>query len=361
MTIKNKLLGVMGISIVSILVNIYIVNFMLHESEKIQETKLYVYKIDSDMKNLMQSSTKFLEYKNDSYEIQFDKNYKTLNQHADELKGSLSTLELDATSLNALTKNLALYKSSFKNVVSIEKEIGYTKKEGLRVALSSAVRKAELFAKRAQNQDVFSMVLTLQNISKNFQLSYDKKYLKKFKRSYNALIYFVDGNIENPDEIKANLAEYKKYFYAYAKANEKKGFRSNSGLLGEMNILIEKNQKLLKSMLDTYTPELEDKISSLNTISLTIQLIFGLVIIAMLLIVINSIVNPIKRLIDAAKELTEGDGDLTKRLDENGHDEIAQANHYINNFIKKFKRLFTELLMPLLQTQRYQSIWKQQL
>jgi len=335
MTIKNKLLGVMGISIISILVNIYIVNFMLSESEKIQKTKLYVYKIDSDMKNLMRNSTDFLEYKDTIYETEFHKSFKTLSKHADKLKRSLSVLELDAASLDTLTKNLALYKNSFKDLVSIEQKLGYTKKNGLRFALSSAVRKAELFAKRAQNQDIFSMVLTLQNIEKNFQLTNDKKYLKKFKRSYNALIYFVDGNIENPDVIKTNIAEYKKYFYAYAKATEMRGFNSKSGLLGEMNTLIGTNQKLLETMLNTYTPILEDKISSLNTISLMIQLIFGLLIIAMLLLVNHSIVNPIKRLIHAAKELTEGDGDLTKRLSEDGNDEIAKANHYINNFIKK--------------------------
>jgi len=335
MTIKNKLLGVMGISIISILVNIYIVSFMLNESEKLQKTKLYVYQIDSDMKNLMSSSTNFLEYKNSSYETIFYKNLKIINTHADELRDSLNTLELDASSLNALTKNLSLYNNSFKNVVLIEQELGYTKKDGLRFALSSAVRKAELYAKRVQNQDVFSMVLTLQNIEKNFRLSYDKKYLKKFKRSYNALIYFIEGNLQDSAEMKADLVQYKKYFYEYAKATEKKGFNSNSGLLGDMNLLIQKNQQLLKKMLDAYTPALEDKISSLHTLSLISQLIFGFLIIITLLLVNNSIVNPIKKLINAAKELTEGDGDLTKRLSEEGKDEIAEANHYINNFIKK--------------------------
>jgi len=335
MTIKKKLLGVMGISIISILVNIYIVSFMISESEKLQKTKLYVYQIDSDMKNLMSSSTNFLEYKNSSYEAIFYKNLKTINAHADELRDSLTTLELDASSLNALTKNLGLYNNSFKNVVTIEQELGYTKKDGLRYALSSAVRKAELYAKRAQNQDIFSMVLTLQNIEKNFRLSYDKKYLKKFKRSYNALIYFIEGNLQNSDEMKTDLLQYKKYFYKYAKATEKKGFNSNSGLLGDMNLLIQKNQDLLKKMLEAYTPALEDKISSLHNISLMVQLIFGLLIISMLLLVNHSIVTPIKKLINAAKELTEGDGDLTKRLSEDSNDEIAEANHYINNFIKK--------------------------
>lgn len=334
----------MAISIISILVNIFIVNFMLNESEKLQKTKLYVYKIDSDMQNLVGSSADFLEYKSDAYETTFDKNFQTLNAHAQELKNSLSDLDFDSKNLDTLAKNLQLYKTSFKDVVSIEKKIGYTKKDGLNAALYKAVRNAELIAKRAQNQDVFSMVLTLQNIEKNFELTYDKKYIKKFKRSYNALVYFVEGNIENPDEIKVTLSEYKKHFYEYAKAIQKRGINSKSGHLGEMNSLIVQNQKLLKEMLIVYAPELESRISALNTISLTIQLLFGLGIIVMLLFVNNSIVNPIKRLIEAAKELTQGDGDLTKRLSEDGHDEIAEANHYINNFIKKVQETLHEVI-----------------
>ncbi len=344
MTIKSKLLGIMVLSVISIALNIYIVSFMLNKSEQLNETKSFIYKIDSQMKALTKSSVDFLEYRSDAYEDKFQKNYKTLNSQIVEFKNSLTELEIETGSIDKVSKSIATYKKNFDAVVAIQKQLGYTPKDGLNKQLSSAVRKAELFAKRMQDQDIYSMVLTLRKIEKSFLITHDKKFLKKFKRSYNALIYYIDGNIKDNVGIKKDLAQYRKYFTKVVNAIEKKGFDSSKGLLGEMNQEIKKSEILLQNMLKEYTPLLEDKISSIENLSLTIQLILGAVIIGMLLFANMSIVSPIKQLINAAKELTEGDGDLTKRLNTDSKDEIAEANHYINNFIEKVQTVLSGVI-----------------
>jgi len=111
-----------------------------------------------------------------------------------------------------------------------------------------------------------------------------------------------------------------------------------------MQSVLQENEKLLVSMHAEYTPILEKKISHLQTLSLVIQLVFGALIVFMLILVINSIVQPIKKLIDTAKELTEGDGDLTIRLQTDTKDEIAEANHYINNFIEKVQQVLQQVI-----------------
>ncbi len=335
MTIKNKLLGIMALSVISISLNIYIVSFMLNKSDQLNETKSFIYKIDSQMKALTKSSVDFLEYRSDAYETKFQNNYKTLNSQIDSFKISLADLDIETSSIDKVSKSIVIYKKNFDAVVGIQKQLGYTPKDGLNKKLFDAVRKAELFAKTAQDQDVYSMVLTLRKLEKSFIITHNKKFHKKFKRSYNALIYYINGNMENNAEIKKDLALYKKYFSELVKATEKKGFDSSKGLLGEMNQEIQKSELLLQNMLKEYTPLLENKISAIENLSLTIQLILGAIIVVMLLLANMSIVSPIKQLISAAKELTEGDGDLTKRLNTDSKDEIAEANHYINNFIEK--------------------------
>ena len=47
--------------------------------------------------------------------------------------------------------------------------------------------------------------------------------------------------------------------------------------------------------------------------------------------------NPLKYLIENTKELSSGDGDLTRKLPIHGKDEIAMANEQINNFIEKVR------------------------
>ena len=344
MTIKNKLLGIMALSVISISLNIYIVSFMLNKSEQLNDTKSFIYKIDSQMKALTRSSVDFLEYKSDAYEDKFQKNYKNLNSQIVAFKNSLANVEIETGSIDKVSKSIATYKKDFDAVVSIQKQLGYSPKDGLNQQLSTAVRKAELFAKRAQDQDVYSMVLTLRKLEKSFLITHNKKFLKKFKRSYNALVYYIDGNMQDNADIKRDLALYKKYFTEFVTATEKKGLDSSKGLLGEMNKEILKSELLLQNMLKEYTPLLENKISSLENLSLAIQLIIGVLIVGMLYFANMSIVSPIKRLIAAAKELTEGDGDLTKRLNTDSKDEIAEANHYINNFIEKVQTVLAGVI-----------------
>ncbi len=344
MTIKNKLIGVMGISIISVFVNIYIVSYMLNESEELQNTKAYIFELSKDVQLLKEDSKNFLEYKDKRYEKEFQKNYKVMINRTNEFKDKLQNIGIETTIIEQLGHNFLLYKNNFERLVEIQKVLGYNDKEGLKKKLVTAVKKAEINAKRLQNQDIFSMVLTLRNLEKSFMLTHNKKFLKKFKRSYNALIYFIDGNYKNETDIKKNLEDYKKSFIAFVKATEKKGLDSSKGILGEMNSISEKNTKLFKKMLETYSPLLEERISSLETFSLMVQLGFGALIIFILLLLINSIVSPIKQLIVAAKDLTEGDGDLTIRLDVSSKDEIAEANHYINQFIEKVQTVLTGVI-----------------
>ena len=335
MTIKHKLLGTMGISVFSILINIFIVNYMLDESKHLEKSKASIFQLELDMQHLIKSSKEFLEYKKPLHETQFKSYFKTMDTHIVEFKKDLQNIDMETKTIDSVSKDILQYKKSFDEIVSIQKTLGYTDKEGLRKQLFDSVKQAEVEAKKLQNQDIFSMVLTLRNIEKSFIISHDKKYLKRFKRSYNALIYYIGESIGENAAIIKNLEAYKTHFISFTKATQQKGLTAHDGLLGKMNTLMKNNEKSFSTMRTTYPPILEDKISSLQQLSLMIQLSLGAMVIIMLLIIINSIVSPIKKLILAAKNLTQGDGDLTMRLDENSKDEIAQANHHINSFIAK--------------------------
>ena len=344
MTIKHKLLGTMGISIFSILMNIFIVNYMLDENKHLEKSKASIFQLELDMQHLIKSSKELLEYKKPFYETQFKSYYKTMNTHITEFKQDLQNINMETKTIDNVSKDILQYKKSFDEVVSIQKTLGYTDKEGLRKQLFDSVKQAEIEAKKLQNQDIFSMVLTLRNIEKSFIISHDKKYLKRFKRSYNALIYYIGESIGEDATITKSLEAYKTHFISFSKATQQKGLTAHDGLLGKMNALMKNNEKSFSTMRTTYPPVLEDKISSLHQLSLIIQLSLGAGVVVMLLIIINSIVSPIKKLIMAAKNLTQGDGDLTMRLDEDSKDEIAQANHYINSFIAKVQSVLTGVI-----------------
>ncbi|PAF54567.1 hypothetical protein BKH42_01275 [Helicobacter sp. 13S00482-2] len=67
-----------------------------------------------------------------------------------------------------------------------------------------------------------------------------------------------------------------------------------------------------------------------------------LITVASFFYVRQSIINPLKNLIHRARNLSSGDGDLTRKLEIKGRDEVAQASEAINNFIEKVRVLIVE-------------------
>ncbi|MBA3989368.1 MAG: methyl-accepting chemotaxis protein, partial [Idiomarina sp.] len=56
-------------------------------------------------------------------------------------------------------------------------------------------------------------------------------------------------------------------------------------------------------------------------------------------VIIRSIVRPLRHTIAALHDIAEGEGDLTHRLDATGRDEISQLGASFNNFVSKIRKL----------------------
>ncbi|MDK9708092.1 MAG: methyl-accepting chemotaxis protein [Desulforhopalus sp.] len=72
--------------------------------------------------------------------------------------------------------------------------------------------------------------------------------------------------------------------------------------------------------------------------------ILGLVIsITLIIIITRSIVRPIRRTADMLKDISEGEGDLTKRLNVASSDEIGDMATYFNRFIEKLQGIIGQI------------------
>lgn len=67
--------------------------------------------------------------------------------------------------------------------------------------------------------------------------------------------------------------------------------------------------------------------------------ILALPLLVLFWLIIKSIVAPLKQTIIAMNDIADGEGDLTRRLDANGNDEIAQLANSFNNFVEKIRQL----------------------
>ena len=77
--------------------------------------------------------------------------------------------------------------------------------------------------------------------------------------------------------------------------------------------------------------------------SLTIALVILAATLGMGVIFAHSVVGDIQRAVAVMKDIAQGEGDLTRRLDISSKDEIAELNRWINNFIEKLHDIISQV------------------
>lgn len=73
------------------------------------------------------------------------------------------------------------------------------------------------------------------------------------------------------------------------------------------------------------------------------SLAFFVVGIVIALVISRSILMPVRSCVNLLKDISEGEGDLTKRLPVNSKDEIGQLALYFNTFVEKLQRIIAEI------------------
>ena len=79
--------------------------------------------------------------------------------------------------------------------------------------------------------------------------------------------------------------------------------------------------------------------------SVTTSLIALTVIVFLALIVVRSIIRPLRSAVSAMNDIANGDGDLTRRLEVNGNDELSQLASAFNSFADQVHGLVEQVLV----------------
>lgn len=92
-----------------------------------------------------------------------------------------------------------------------------------------------------------------------------------------------------------------------------------------------------------YSKDFQEASDTLRNRLILVSTLMTIVMLLIIWIAVNKIITkPLTHLIEKARELSSGDGDLTRKLIIVGNDEIAQASEQINRFIEKVKLLIVD-------------------
>lgn len=94
-----------------------------------------------------------------------------------------------------------------------------------------------------------------------------------------------------------------------------------------VDLQLKESEKLHTDSVETY--------DNAKMVELTLIILGILVGTVITTLIASSIINSLNELSAIAHSLANGEGDLTKRLDESGHDELSEASKAVNAFIQK--------------------------
>ncbi len=94
---------------------------------------------------------------------------------------------------------------------------------------------------------------------------------------------------------------------------------------------------------DRVASEARDHAADLDSISLVALVIGALVAVILGLVVSRSVTLPIQNAAAMLKDISEGEGDLTKRLVTPNNDEIGEMAKYFNNFVEKLQGIVGQM------------------
>ncbi|MCG9709748.1 methyl-accepting chemotaxis protein [Pseudoalteromonas sp. Isolate3] len=86
-----------------------------------------------------------------------------------------------------------------------------------------------------------------------------------------------------------------------------------------------------------YIDTIEEAFSSLRNHVIITALVIIALLVALSYLIANSILRPTQLAADMMKDISQGEGDLTQKLDENGNDEVSRLSRYFNLYTAKMR------------------------
>lgn len=158
---------------------------------------------------------------------------------------------------------------------------------------------------------------------------------------------------KNTDEFKALALKRDEYLSAgYSSADSEVveiEAKMMTKLMDDRKTVAESDQKTLK-MIEASSKSVEKvgkekEVSDKRNLTLLLSLVLMAIVITITITIFmpRQIVAPIRRTADMLKDISEGEGDLTKRLDIRTADEMGELAKYFNRFIEKLQGIIASI------------------
>ncbi|MEZ9232716.1 methyl-accepting chemotaxis protein [Vibrio amylolyticus] len=282
----------------------------------------------------------FLARQDTKYLDRFDKTLEVLQTRISGIEALLNGQNTQiSNSVNRSLETLTLYQTQFHQLADKLIEIGRKSNTGFTEEANltrNALTKEIALVGDAELQASYALVL-----DKSIQFS-ESATEETLNELVNELKSFseVAARYDFIEEAALNFSN------ATAQVTEAYlvlGLNSNSGLLGKLRSNVHQTEEEIHVLQDQITAISQQATAEVTFRLQMIGLVIALTVSLMLLFIGKSITQRIGRITDLMKEISEGNGDLTVRMNAKGNDELAQLANSFDVFVAKLHRNIADI------------------
>lgn len=338
MTIRSKMLLTLAVVICLMTTGALIIDSQTKQFGQLKEGQTAVSRLETDILSLRKHEKDFLHRKDTKYLKRFATKHQETDAKLSQLIDLLDGITIESADVTSIQQEIQEYATKFKSLAEYQIEIGLDENSGLYGNLRNAVHGAEAWFKDSSNFELLAHMLMLRRIEKDFMLRRDMNQADKFEQHYRTFQSALSEAYLTRQErakIQRLTEKYRTAFLELIDAEQKIGLTQQVGLLGDLRETIhavEEHFTSLSSVVDSEMQVIEKRL----TWTLYVMVGFITLMIAGLLLLLGTnILRRIRHATENMQQIAVGDGDLTRRLDETGNDEIANLACAFNLFANK--------------------------
>lgn len=346
-TIKAKLYFITSLLIIGMLLYGTLETISFRKLDHLQFAMQEITRSSTNLLTLRRYEKDFLTRLDTQYIERFNSEATTLNQRVKDIKSIIEQYQPEhGNDLRVLLSELEQYEIQFNVIADQSQIIGLTADEGLRGNITTFANSAEEQLLISGNDHLYRMLLTLRLNEKDFMLSMNTDHFTTFQNNIDSLMAAIkntDLTTKQQNKLIRSLNRYHLVFDELVEGYNVIGLTPSTGLYGDLRNIVHTVESQL-FVIET------DLLADINTIQKQEKLTLAIIgitttlIMATLLITISFHIS--KRLASVnqvMRDIAEGNGDLTVRMNDHGHDELAQLSGSFDLFISKLQAIISNV------------------
>ncbi|MCW8329697.1 methyl-accepting chemotaxis protein [Photobacterium sp. SDRW27] len=313
--------------------------------EKLQFAAQETAHSNTDLLKLRRHEKDFLSRLDPQYIEKFNQDQIALSQRIDGIKSILEQYsEQHNNQFEQLLALLEQYSNQFSLIADQSLLIGLSMNEGLRGNIGNAANDAEEKILATGDEQLYRMLLTLRRNEKDFIITKNPDHLTYFNNNLDTLQSTIQDKSYSRSELKAlkrSLIMYQMMFEELVEGYTTIGLSHTEGLYGKLRKTVHVVEEQIKQLEQEILSEIhrlqkQEKVTlAASGIGLTLMML------AVLLMFSRQITKRLSSVNHMMKDIAEGNGDLTVRMNDNGKDELAQLSNSFDKFTSKLQSIIS--------------------